>query len=102
VGEELVKSPKDSNSDVRQAALQCLSSLRAQGMNFLVWSHICGLLRLIFVAELQQEIWAVNPLVVESLKDSDSYVPEATLKCLSGLGAQGMHSLVLSEHCVAS
>jgi hypothetical protein len=60
-------------------------------MNFLVWQHTYGLLRLVFVVEFQQEIWAVIPMVVELLKDSEFYVRQAALQCLSGLSAQGMH-----------
>ncbi|KAJ7267778.1 hypothetical protein C8J57DRAFT_1228404 [Mycena rebaudengoi] len=71
----VVESLKDSYSVVRQAALECLSGLGAQNMKFLVWPHTCSLLRLIFVAELQQEIRAVIHVVVESQKDSEPGIP---------------------------
>ncbi|KAJ7458210.1 armadillo-type protein [Mycena latifolia] len=65
----VVESLKDSNWNVRRAALEFLSDLGAQ-------------------AVFQQEIRAAIPMVVESLKDSKSYVRSAALESLSGLGAQ--------------
>jgi HEAT repeat protein len=51
--------------------------------------------------EFQQGIWAAIPTIVESLKDSDSFVRQAALQSLSGFGAQGMHSLLQPGHFVA-
>ncbi|KAJ7059272.1 armadillo-type protein [Mycena amicta] len=59
---------KDSDSDVRHAALGCLSGLAAH-------------------SALQEEIQTAIFTVAESLKDSNWQVRQAALGCLSGLGA---------------
>ncbi|KAJ7118285.1 armadillo-type protein [Mycena epipterygia] len=104
----VVESLKDSELNVRRAALQCLSGLGAQAEfqkeiqaaivivvellkdsdSFVRQAALLCVSGLGAQAEFQQEIRAAIPIVVESLKDSDSNVCRAVLECLSGLGAQ--------------
>jgi HEAT repeat protein len=86
----VVKLLQDSDEDVRKAAINCLSSLGAQGIYYSFLHHQTSLLSL-FIAEFQQEIRVVISGVMKLLQDSDWDVCEAAINCLSSLGAQGIY-----------
>jgi len=82
-----VECLRDSDSDVREAAIELLSMLAARGM----WYHHfpVGELKRV-VAEFREDLRIVIPTIGEHLKDSDGYVRNAAIELLSRLATQGM------------
>jgi hypothetical protein len=98
----VMKLLEDSDKDVREAAISCLSSLGAQGTCFLVHLEPFLCSSEAAPAELQQEIRPAISGVVKLLEHSNKYVLQAAISCLSSLGAQGMCSLVHLEPFLCS
>ncbi|KAF7336280.1 Multiple ankyrin repeats single kh domain [Mycena venus] len=103
----VVELLKHSDSDVCQAAIECLSGLGAEVD--LIRPVISLVMELLKDSDLDIRRAAIKclsglgeqgmrlhliqpaiPLVMELLKDSDSAIRQDAIKCLSGLGEQGM------------
>jgi hypothetical protein len=88
-----------SDGDVRQATINCLSSLTVQGRSILdppgdfhtePW----------FTVELQQVTKPTISVVMRLLQDSDKDVCRTAIDCFSSLAAQGIYSFIYKETSV--
>ena len=86
----IVECLEDSHSDIRQAALDGLSSLSTHGMHYLFANPLYSIL---FSAEFRQDIWTAIPSILKCLEDPHSHVQRAALNGLLSLTTHGMHHL---------
>jgi len=79
---------KDSDPDVRLAAIEGVSRLAPQGMCVSITLRwVCSSM---FVVEFQEDVRITIPVMVERLEDPHDEVRSAAIGVLSGLAGQGM------------
>ena len=84
----IVECLNEKDSWVRQAAVEGLSMLGAQGMDYITVFTL--MYWKLFAAELKDSIQTAIPGIMKCLKDNDKKVCQSAIEGLSRLGAQGM------------